>query len=362
MAPSTYVEILATIVLTAFFPLITISFFKFRLARKQEQLEMLEDRIRLTDKTEGINFKESIEKEFPASDYVLPLIFASTITFLGMYLAFLGWSMYDEKETNETVRSVLWSGSLFWESHPKLIDEKRNVAVVAFAVLGAFISAAQYIYRRYSTIDLTPGNFYSIGIRMMLSAIVALMLSHILSADASSVMSGDSILAIAFLTGVFPDKGFRLLMERVKVFSAKGEYSAKNFSLECIEGMSQMHRIRLGELGIDNVQNLAQYDFLLLIVKTPFPIRTLLDWVSQAKLIMEFQENYSLLYKAGIRTVLDFWDACDSQPERIKQIGEVSGINPLTLEINFKNISKDNSVAVLRHLREHADHVRLKVD
>ncbi len=361
MAPSTIIELIATLAFTAYFPLITFSFFKFRLARKQEQLELLEEKIRLTGEYNNFSFKESIEKEFPVSDYLLPLLFITLVTFLGMYLAFLGWNLF---EKIDTVRSVLWSGSQFWESDPEIATEKRNVAVVAYAVLGSFISSAQYVYRRYATVDLTPGNFFSVGIRMMLSAIVALMLSHLFAgqADADTIIGGEMLLAIAFLTGVFPDRGFRLLMEKVKLFSNDGNSSAKNFSLESIEGMSQLHRIRLGELGIDNVQNLAQYDFPLLIIKTPFPMRTLLDWAAQAKLIMEFQDSYSQLHAAGIRSVLDFWDACKDNPERVKEISELTGINVLTLEINFKNISKDNSVILLKHFREHGDHIKLGKD
>lgn len=362
MALSTYIEILATLALTAFFPLITISFFKFRLVQKQEQLDMLERRINLADRGEGNSFKDRIKKEFPASDYILPLLFVTVIVFMGMFLAFLGWMMYGMENAQGLVRTVLWSGELFWESSPALMEEKRNVSVVAYATIGSYVSSVQYIFRRYATIDLTPGNFYAIGIRIVLSAFVALLLSHMLTGGDTPVVGGNTLLAIAFLTGVFPDKGFRLLINRGKIFPKSSRADAKNYELESIEGMSQMHRMRLGELGIDNVQNLAQYDFLLLIIKTPFPMRTLLDWVAQAKLIMEFQEQYTLLHKSGIRTILDYWDACANDPNRTKEIAEVSGINELTLRINFENISKDNSVAILRHLREHTDQVRLKTN
>ena len=362
MTLSTYVEMITAIALTSFFPLITISFFKFRLVQKQEQLEMLESRISLLEKREGHSFKDRIKKEFPSSDYILPLVFVSVIVFIGMFLAFLGWMMYDEENVEGLIRTVLWSGDLFWESSPSLSEEKRNVAVVAFAIIGSYVSGVQYIYRRYATIDLTPGNFYSIAIRMLLSAFVALILSYILMGKGEPIIGGDTLLAIAFLTGIFPDRGFRLLLERIKLFSKSSDEEAKNYELDVIEGISQMHRIRLGELGIDNVQNLAQYDFLMLIIKTPFPMRTLLDWVAQAKLIVEFQDHSKQLQLAGIRTVLDFWDACHQSPERAKQIAELTGVPQLAVEINYQNIIKDNSVQVLRHLREHADHVQIKLE
>lgn len=318
---------------------------------------MLEDRINFLGKSEGHSFKDQIKKEFPSADYILPLLFVSAIVFIGMYLALLGWTMYNKVDTGGQVRTVLWSGSQFWTSQPIIINEKRNVAVVAYAILGSYVNAAQYIYRRYATIDLTPGNFYSIGIRMILASVVALMLSHLFAENADAILGGESLLVVAFLTGIFPEKGFKILLEKVKLFKKSDPEDAKNFSLDSIEGMSQMHRIRLEELGIDNVQNLAQYDFLLLIIKTPFPMRTLLDWVAQAKLIMEFQADYSRLNSAGVRTVLDFLDACEQNERGIAEIAATSGVNELAVRINYQNVSKDNSVSVLRHFREHADHV-----
>ncbi len=354
---STLLALIGTVALAAYFPIITFSFFKFRLARKQEELQVLGDRLQEASERSGFNFKDNLNKEFTPGDYVLPLIFVTVITLLGMYLLLMGWTLYDV-DPNGPVRSILWSGSRFWEADPAIAEEKRSVAVVAFAMLGSFLSAAQYIYRRYATVDLTPSNFFSVGIRMILSMVISLMISYLLTANALSV-SGEMILILAFLTGVFPERGFRLLLSRVKLFQNNDEFAAKNYSLDMIEGMNQMHKIRLNEVGVDNVQNLAQFDFLLLIIKTPFPIRLLQDWVAQSKLIMEFQDDYKALQLAGIRSILDFWDACHDKPERFKQIAEATGIKELSIEINFENIVQDQSVTLLKEFRDHSTHVRV---
>lgn len=235
--------------------------------------------------------------------------------------------------------------------------EKRSVAVIAFAIMGSYISASRYIYRRFSTIDLTPGNYFSVGLRTIMAALISLMISFLFSG--TELVNGNMILVLAFLTGLFPDTGLKMLLDKVKIFPSKPENSHQNYSLKCIEGVSEMHKIRLSEVGIDNVQNLAQLDFLMLIIKTPFPVRTLMDWAAQAKLLVEFREDFLALQKAGIRTALDFLDACHNQPERFDQIAKACEISKLALEINFENIKKDKSVAILNHFRNNLEHFHM---
>lgn len=353
---STIIELFATVALSAYFPVITFSFFKFRLARKKEELQLLGERLNEATANPDFDFEKKFQKEFSPGDYILPLVFVTAITLMGIFLLLMGWILY-APDADGIVRSILWSGSAFWENFPDLEDEKRAVAVVAFAVLGSFLSSAQYIYRRYATVDLTPTNFFSVGIRMILSMVISLMISYAMHDKALSA-SGEMILVVAFLTGIFPEKGFRVLIKRVKILRMTDERAAKNYSLDSIEGMNLMHKMRLNEVGVDNVQNLAQFDFLLLIVKTPFPTRLLLDWVAQSKLIMEFQHEYKALHQSGIRTILDFWDACYGQPDRIKKIAELTGIKELAIEINLENISQDQSVALLRHFRQFSGYMK----
>ena len=117
--------------------------------------------------------------------------------------------------------------------------------------------------------------------------------------------------------------------------------------------MADDHAALLQELGIDNVQNLAHFNFIMLIVKTPFPIRTLIDWAAQAKLITEFQEDYLALRKAGIRTTLDYLDAFEEKDFQasLERIHVVTQINTVELEVNYKNLKFDQSIHLLEHLR-----------
>jgi len=224
--------------------------------------------------------------------------------------------------------------------------------------LGGFVNGAQYIYRRFATVDLTPGNFYSVGIRMVLATVVSILLSYFISAEYG--MPEHMIVAIAFLTGMFPERGYKLLLSKVSsIFPNQDDLAAPNMPLQAIEGVSYFHQFRLKEIGIDNVQNLANFDFLLLTIKTPFPVRLLVDWVSQAKLIVEFREQTVELQKAGIRSALDYVEAFDGQEEQFQTVAEVTGIAPIKLEVNLKNLKKDRSLLLLAQFKDSLFHLKL---
>jgi len=348
-------ETITTLALSSYFAILTFSFFKFRLERKKEELNMLTDRLNLEDFS--ANLKQRFEKEFTKRDYFLPVTFVTIVSFIGLFLMLLSGMIY-EYEPGETVKSILWSGSDFWEhqDHP---TERRSLAIVAWSLLGGFLNGAQYIYRRFATVDLTPGNFYSVGIRMVMACVISLMLSYFITS--ANGMPEHMILAVAFITGMFPEKGFKLLTSKVSaIFPTKDEGEAENMPLKAIEGVSYFHELRLKEVGIDNVQNLANFDFLLLTIKTPFPLRLLVDWVSQAKLIVEFRNETSSLQKAGIRSALDYLDAFEDANISAERMSKVTGIEEMMLEVNLKNLSNDRSLALLSQFKESLFHIKVE--
>jgi len=351
-------EIVTVLVLSSYFPILTYSFFRYRLTRKQQELELLLDRVNLLKNQPGA-VKEHMAREFTSRDYILPVTFVTFITFVGMVILLASWVIYGlpGADNSDGYRSVIFSGSAFWETASVYSTEKRNLAVVAFSIMGSFIGGSQYIYRRFSTIDLTPGNFFSVGIRMVNAALISLMLAF-LSKDVG-LSEGNHILAISFLVGLFPERGMRLLLNKVKFFP-KVEDEFKNRPVEVVEGISALHKQRLAEVGIDNVQNLAYFNFLILIIKTPFPVQMLLDWTAQAKLVVEFQHEFELLQKAGIRNVLDFLDALQNGANRLEEIAQITGISRLALEVNHENLRNDQSVQLLVHFKSELETFRVE--
>ena len=356
MSAAQILEAVATVVLSSFFVVITFSFFKYRLVRKQEELNSLLADLKLSTHSKKLN--THLATEFSKGDYILPLAFVTIVSFLGIFLLLLGWSLYDP-EPNGFIKSMIWSGSDFWND-PIYGNEKKSLSIVAWALFGSFLSGAQYIYRRFSTIDLTPGNFFSTGIRMIMAPVIALMTAYVIGWEEPAIDNENLIIVISFLIGLFPERGLKTLIDKTgHIFPFSKSKEADNIPLEAIEGVSYMHRLRLNELGIDNVQNLSQYNFLLLIVKTPFPVRILLDWVSQAKLMMEFHNHCDALAKAGIRSALDFVDAVSTHEDAIQRISKLKEIEPLVLEINLKNLEEDKSLQLLEHFKTNIEQVKI---
>ena len=98
----------------------------------------------------------------------------------------------------------------------------------------------------------------------------------------------------------------------------------------------------------------------MLIIKTPFPARILVDWISQAKLLLEFSYHTVKLHKTGIRSGLDFVEAIEDNEDRLSQIAQITGLEPLMLEINLKNLQQDKSLWLLGHFKNNLEQVTLK--
>jgi len=117
-----------------------------------------------------------------------------------------------------------------------------------------------------------------------------------------------------------------------------------------IEGMNRHHEVRLGEVGIDNAQNLAEADLVELILKTPFGPAQLLDWIAQAHLYVYVKDEIQLLRRYGIRTALDLYEVA-ADGARLTAIATDAGLDPLALSIVARRIGNDPRVGQLVEFR-----------
>jgi len=146
----------------------------------------------------------------------------------------------------------------------------QSQLVVCLAFTGAFIWSAQNIIRRLITGDLTPGAYYSAALRIVFASLLSLMLSYTLETLPTAGYTRELLPAIAFISGMLPDNTFRYMKERISTFIETGMKASHDLPLEMIEGINVFHKLRLGEVGIDNAQNLAESNLIELILKTPF--------------------------------------------------------------------------------------------
>jgi len=190
--------------------------------------------------------------------------------------------------------------------------QKGSRIVFAMAFFGAYFSGLQHIFRRYSSNDLTPAVYYGASLRMLLAGMTALIIYNGYTAlsgggdsDSAGGITATIWPALAFLIGIFPQRGMRWLTDRAPVLSAPGDPSVRPMPLEMIEGMEGHDTLRMEELGIDSCYDLATVDFVPLLLKTPYSARQLIDWILQAKLCVHFGDTVKDLRRIGIRTLVD---------------------------------------------------------
>jgi len=190
---------------------------------------------------------------------------------------------------------------------------KGTRLVFGMAFFGAYLWGLQYLFRRYSLNDLLPSVYYGMSVRMILAAVVAVVIYNAGKALAGDGDSNGGITdniwpALAFVLGMFPQRGLSWLTERLPLFSAETDSSVRKMPLEMIEGMEAHDVLRLEEQGIDSCYDLAAADFIPLILKTPYGARQLIDWIFQAKLCVYVGDAVKDLRRHGIRIILDLED------------------------------------------------------
>lgn len=195
-----------------------------------------------------------------------------------------------------------------------------------FGFLGSYVYFIIHIVRSYFTLDLSPSIYTSCTVRIMMGAILSLVLSFFIiggqiengiandiEENVKVVMQQSSLDAmkpsvslnlyyylpiISFFIGFFPLRGL-LVLERAAsslLHILPTEYHST--SLTDLTGMSYQHEIRLNREGFDNVENFVTADVVDLTMRTGFSYQQLLDWRSQAELIVFLGNDYDRFRQA----------------------------------------------------------------
>lgn len=329
-------SILGNLTLSLFIPLTAFSFYRYRLGRKEEEYDKIISTLKLEETGASLSVP-AIKNEYSSVDYVLPVFFSTALCLLGFTALFFGTSF--GLDSKHLLLSGTYSG-LDIEGY-----QTMSLCALTYAFLGSYIWSVQNIFRRLVTIDLPPGAYYTIGIRIILSAFIALAIRHLLYSvpgDSQSYAMG-SLPVVAFLTGMFPERGIHYLKERVKIFSDKGIPRADNLPLDMIEGINIFHKVRLEEVGIDNAQNLAKANLVELLVRTPFKPKEIIDWIGQARLYLYFKSEVKKLRGVGIRTIFDF-KIIGSAEGQLSEVAQSTEISELRLNSVYQIIKDDPGV------------------
>ena len=341
--PTVLVKCSLVIILSSFMCITALSFFKVRLKKKELDFQNIVRALGLQGGGSGL-VTPAVADEYSPGDYWLPVIFATLICASGFVQVFFGADLV----ALHLGKSNLLLTGLKYSPVSDVMQEFRwqNMVVIGLAFIGAFIFSAQNIIRRLITGDLTPSAYYGAGLRMVYAAVVALMLSFFVDAVPGQDYAKRGLPVVAFLTGVMPEQAFLFLKERFGIFSTEKSGKSRSLPLSMLEGTNAFHGIRLSEAGIDNAQNLAEANIIDLLLKTPYPPRTLMDWIGQAKLYVHFSEDLDKLRRIGIRTIFDFRTVCEVAEQRA-QIAAETGVSKLKIDLIYQQTKDDKEVARL---------------
>jgi hypothetical protein len=187
------------------------------------------------------------------------------------------------------------------------------------AFLGAYFFCIEMLRRRFVHRDLNTNVYMSITVRL----IVVLFLSTIIQL---LWKPGNSLLILSFLIGIIPVMILDILflyVRKLEIFTRIFTISPSQMPLRNIEGIDIWHEARLEEEDIQDIENLACANLVILIVNTRYSADRLVDWVDQAILYTamgpeEARKNRanlrSKLRSCGVRTATDLVDVLESGP------------------------------------------------
>lgn len=327
--PATAARLATLVVLVLFLPLSALTYQLFRSHRKKAKIERILELLKVSE------YDRRKYLEIRTGHYLcLSVAYATLVAVLGLTILLFGDQMgFDARVGRD----------------PKLFPVERSWLMFGMGFLGGYLWGIQYVFRRYADDDLTPGVYHALAIRMMLAGTLAVVIYNAYEALSGESLAGSGQVwpALAFVLGMFPQRGISWIYERVPFLAQDDDSSVRKAPLEMIEGITFHDRVRLEEESIDNCYDLATADFVPLVIDTPYSARELTDWILQAKLCVYAPEAMLNLRQQGIRTIVDLEDL---NPAQIQELVEATAVTKSALERALRALQTDEEICRLRHV------------
>jgi len=328
--PLTAARLAILVVLILFLPLSALTYQLFRSHRKIAKIQRILDLL----KVRGHEQKKYLEVR--NGHYLcISVTYAPLVAALGLTILLFGDQMgFDETAGRD----------------PEQFPVAHSWLIFGMGFLGGYLWGIQYVFRRYVDDDLTPGVYHALAIRMMLAGTLAVVIYNAyesLGGETGKNLTGQVWPALAFVLGMFPQRGISWIYDRVPFFAEDDDPSVRKAPLEMIEGITFHDRVRLEEVNIDNCYDLATADFVPLVFDTPYSARELTDWILQAKLCVYAPDAMLNLRQQGIRTIMDLEGLDQTQ---IQELVEATAVTKSALERALRSLKTDDEIHRLRHI------------
>ncbi len=343
MSETFIIRTIVVLGLSSFMPFTAVSFFRFRLKQKKDDFQRMVEILDLHQESGGDMPPVTTDKEYYPRGFILPVIFVTVLCLAGFTHLFFG----DELLTPVGHNLLLAGTSPLEDMEQQEAAERLSLLVLVLAFTSAWLWSCQNIFRRLVTGDLGPGTYYGAGLRMTFAPLLALMISWLPGAD---TFGRDLLPAVAFLIGIFPERGLHYLKQRGRIFTSDEKAHADELPCEMIEGINVFSKLRLVEVGVDNAQNLAKASLVDLLLRTPYRAGQLIDWIAQAKLYILFKQDIDKLRRVGVRSAFELQEIGDDA-ELLKELAQAADISPVLLAVGRRSLAGDRQLNRLRRYR-----------
>lgn len=162
--------IMGVVIMAVFMPWTAYSFFTFRLKRKKTEYSVMLENLGYS-KDNGPAYLPSLEGEYEPLDYYLPVAFASIITILCATVLIFGSRIVGHPEISLIINGP--SIAFYDALEPADKNSLFGMLIIVFAFMGSYIWSMKSLFRRLATVDLMPGAYYAVGIRIIFSVFIA---------------------------------------------------------------------------------------------------------------------------------------------------------------------------------------------
>ena len=223
------------------------------------------------------------------------------------------------------------------------LSSGRITSPLKYALLGGFFWSMSSLIRGYAKTDVTPITFYWIVLRYILATCVGVLAQDmVLNAG-----GGTDFAAFAIATLPFGEVVRMVSSRLTKILPGYVAASVGHPSLDKLQGVEQTTLEKLEQMGISTTAELAQVDPLTLLFQANFSPKVVIDWIDQAFLYNYVGDKVEQLRVRGIRGAIELASLREEDDALLESIAKVLDITPLELRNLIENLYQDNQVRLI---------------
>jgi hypothetical protein len=248
-----------------------------------------------------------------------------------------------------------------WQSGPVA----RLPLPIVMALAGGYVWTLYQVVTRVRSDELGPSDLIELSLGLLSCVPIGFALS-LITLEAKALPS-----LVAFAASAFPVRDMQRflqeqMMKRAFAFDAPARTmrpAERNLGT-AIDGLSDQTLVRLAELRIVTVLDMAYSDPIRIMMQTGYPLPLVIDWIDQSLLALYVGDKRADLTRMGLRCALDVYEFVElhglwtpgagNDPDQ-GQRGTVTGSDLHVLEVVATKLEVDRELVHDLFLRIYSD-------